>query len=487
MDIWTRIRRDILVEKVSRREACRKYNLNFRTIQKILKYPEPPERPKGYARAKPKIGPFISVIHEILEADKKVHPKQRHTGQRIFGRLRDEHGYTGGITVVRDEIRRWKQQSAEVFMPLAHPPREAQFDFGEAKAVYRGREIKVMSLPYSDAFFFQAFPRECTETFQEGHVRAFNSFGGVPHRISYTASTCFVTFVFPAECASIENLAKEYYANRDELMAKQNEGLTQTYNRFHDPHEKSSEIAHLRELHETMDRAALEAYGWDDLARSARCEFLLDYEEEGDDLADASGFDGGDRNPKRKRGKKKPWRLRWPDDFRDEVLARLLELNEQRWTSGRHAQCQLPSGQSPHHRPMACATRDSLFRRKWKSTATLPESWPLFRTDGNLLVSGKDPCSPHKGAILPEIVDEFGKSRPDFPRYDSPAPGLSTCPTMSATVVDSGVHKKTGAKEQEMCYANFRSSRACMIVALAGLCMMGWPLPSRPMIESRQP
>ena len=74
-------------------------------------------------------------------------------------------------------------------MPLSHPPGEAQFDFGEAKAIYRGREIKVMScvmsLPYSDAFFCQAFPRECTETFQEGHVRAFDFFGGAPKRISY--------------------------------------------------------------------------------------------------------------------------------------------------------------------------------------------------------------------------------------------------------------------------------------------------------------
>jgi hypothetical protein len=77
-------------------------------------------------------------------------------------------------------------------MPLSHPPGESQFDFGEARAIYRGREIKVMfcvmSLPYSDAFFCQAFPRECTETFQEGHVRAFKFFGGVPNRISYDNS-----------------------------------------------------------------------------------------------------------------------------------------------------------------------------------------------------------------------------------------------------------------------------------------------------------
>ena len=137
MEKWTNIRRDVLVDGMSRREACKKYNLNFRTIQKILDRPEPPEHRKKHTRDKPKMGPFIPRIHEILEADKKAHPKQRHTGKRIFERLRDEHGYTGGITVVRDETRRYKQAAAEVFMPLAHPPGEAQFDFGEAKALYR--------------------------------------------------------------------------------------------------------------------------------------------------------------------------------------------------------------------------------------------------------------------------------------------------------------------------------------------------------------
>ena len=68
------------------------------------------------------------------------------------------------------------------------------------------------------------------------------------------------------------------------------------------------------------------AYGRDDLAESASCEFLLDYEEEEDENAE---FGMGNSEPKRRR-KKKPWRYRWPDDFRDEVLARLLELNEQR-------------------------------------------------------------------------------------------------------------------------------------------------------------
>jgi hypothetical protein len=82
--------------------------------------------------------------------------------------------------------------TAEVFMPLSQPAGEAQFDFGEAEIVLQGVPTKVafcvMSLPFSDAFFVQVFPRECTETFQEGHRRAFEFFGGVPRRISYDNS-----------------------------------------------------------------------------------------------------------------------------------------------------------------------------------------------------------------------------------------------------------------------------------------------------------
>ena len=100
-------------------------------------------------------------------------------------------------------------------------------------------------------------------------------------------------------------------------MVRNNEGLTKTYNRFHDPDERSPDILKLRELHAAMDRAVLDAYGWTDLKPT--CEFLLDYEEDEDE--DEAG--GGRR-------RKKPWRYRWPDDFRDEVLARLLELNRQR-------------------------------------------------------------------------------------------------------------------------------------------------------------
>ena len=100
-------------------------------------------------------------------------------------------------------------------------------------------------------------------------------------------------------------------------MIGNNEGLTKTYNHFHDPDERSPDIAKLRELHAAMDRAVLDAYGWTDLKPT--CKFLLDYEEDEDDDDESGG-----------RRRKKPWRYRWPDEFRDEVLARLLELNRQR-------------------------------------------------------------------------------------------------------------------------------------------------------------
>ena len=119
--------------------------------------------------------------------------------------------------------------------------------------------------------------------------------------------------------AKLEAVGKEYYEFRAALMLKNNEGLTKTYNRFHDPNETSAEIKKLRELHAAMDRAVLNAYGWTDLQPA--CEFLLDSEEEEDE-------DAGERPSGR--GRKKPWRYRWPDEFRDTVLARLLELNKQR-------------------------------------------------------------------------------------------------------------------------------------------------------------
>ena len=133
--------------------------------------------------------------------------------------------------------------------------------------------------------------------------------------LRYTPSDCFETFPFPKGWAThpdLETAGKAYYEFRAQLMIDNNEGLSKTYNRFHDRYENDSEIAKLRELHTAMDRAVLDAYGWDGIPTN--CEFLLDYEIDEEEWGK----------------RKKPYRYRWPDEVRDDVLARLLELNAQR-------------------------------------------------------------------------------------------------------------------------------------------------------------
>lgn len=150
----------------------------------------------------------------------------------------------------------------------------------------------------------------------EAWVRFFAS--SLKDDLRYTRSDCFDTFPFPSgfEIAdALERVGHDYYEYRAAMMIQNNEGLTKTYNRFHDHDEHSPDILRLRKLHAAMDRCVFEAYGWNDLTEKATCEFLLDY----DDHDDEGSSD--------RRSHKKPWRYRWPDDFRDEVLARLLDLN----------------------------------------------------------------------------------------------------------------------------------------------------------------
>ncbi len=144
-------------------------------------------------------------------------------------------------------------------------------------------------------------------------ARFFGS--SLEERFRYTPSDCFETFPFLKGWVTypvLKAAGETYYEFRAQLMVANNEGMTKTYNRFHDPSETGLEIAKFRELHAAMDRAVLDAYGWDDIPID--CEFLLDYEIDEEEWGN----------------RKKPYRYRWPDEVRDEVLARLLELNAQR-------------------------------------------------------------------------------------------------------------------------------------------------------------
>ena len=137
--------------------------------------------------------------------------------------------------------------------------------------------------------------------------------------LRYPSSDCFETFPFPKNWETnpnLEAIGKQYYEFRAELMVRTNQGLTDTYNRFHDPDATDPDILQLRTLHEAMDRAVLNPYDWHDITPT--CTFQLDYE------------DDEDEDDTSTRRKKKPWCYRWTEDIHDEVLARLLSLNQER-------------------------------------------------------------------------------------------------------------------------------------------------------------
>lgn len=200
MEQWTSIRHRILREGVSQREIQRETGMHWETVKKILDHPIPPPFKKS-PRAKPKIGPYLDQIKSILESDKALPKKQRHTAKRIFEVIK-ENGYQGGYTAVKDAVRGIKKHSREVFVPLRHDPGEAQMDFGEAlikmDGVLRKTHFFVMVLPHSDAFFVKAYERENTETFQDGHAEAFKFFGGVPRRITYDNSRISISNILGA-------------------------------------------------------------------------------------------------------------------------------------------------------------------------------------------------------------------------------------------------------------------------------------------------
>ena len=189
MELYAAVRRSVYVEGLSERAAARRFGLARETVRKMLRYRLPP----GYRRQQPircpKLDGFTGVIDQILSDDQPRPRKQRHTAKRIWERLRAEHAFTGGYTIVKAYVREKRLGGQEMFVPLAHPPGNAQADFGEALVVIADVACKahylVLDLPHSDDAFVKAFPAETTEAFCDGHNAAFCYFGGVPRRIVY--------------------------------------------------------------------------------------------------------------------------------------------------------------------------------------------------------------------------------------------------------------------------------------------------------------
>jgi transposase len=232
VELYGRVRRAVLVEGRSQREVARAFGVSRESVRKMLRYSVPPGYQRQQAVKRPKLGPWVGVIDAILEDDKTRPAKQRHTAKRICERLREEHGFTGGYTIVKDYVRSATLRGQEMFVPLTHPAGEAQADFGEALVVVAGAEREVhylvMDLPHSDDCFVAAFPAETTEAFLEGHVRAFGYFGGVPTRILYDNTKIAVAKILGGEerqrTRAFSELASHYlFASKFGRPAKGND------------------------------------------------------------------------------------------------------------------------------------------------------------------------------------------------------------------------------------------------------------------------
>ena len=188
MEQFERIRRDSRDRGMSIRALAKRHQVHRRTVRQALADAVPPAR-KVPGRSAPVTGPYVDLVRGWLIADREVPRKQRHTARRIWQRLIEEQGARVGESTVRDLVARLRAEleagSGRVMVPQTHPPaEEAEVDFGEFSAVIAGMIMKLfmfcMRLSHSGKAFHFAYANQTQESFLDGHVRAFDAFGGVP-------------------------------------------------------------------------------------------------------------------------------------------------------------------------------------------------------------------------------------------------------------------------------------------------------------------
>ena len=217
VDHYELIRRKVLIEGVSQRQAAKELGHSRKTVAKALAERLPPGYRLGQGRPRPVLEPVKAIIDAWLEQNTKTRPKQRQSARRMYERLCDEYGFTGHYGTVQRYVKQASHRQKEVFMPLQFDPgEEAQVDWHEGWIVENGLERKcqffVMKLCYSKATFVYPYEKANLESFLDGHVRAFEYFGGVPRRIAYDNLKCAVIHVGKGKKRRLNKRFKELRA-----------------------------------------------------------------------------------------------------------------------------------------------------------------------------------------------------------------------------------------------------------------------------------
>lgn len=184
------IRREHTIKGKSIRQIAREMHHSRKTIRKAIVDPGIPGYTRKEPKAKPVMGPYLSIIKQWLEEDRTRPVKQRHTAKRIYDRLRDEYGFSGSERTVRGEVSILREKVPDSHVPQTYQPGDgAAFDFGEAQVIMDGHQRTVhlacMRLDYSSKFFVYALPTDRREGLFESHIDAFQYLEGIPARIRY--------------------------------------------------------------------------------------------------------------------------------------------------------------------------------------------------------------------------------------------------------------------------------------------------------------
>ena len=180
-------------------EAARHFGISRESVKKMLSLSVPP----GYRRTapikRPKLDGFTEIIDQWLGDDVGQHRKQRHTAKRVFDRLQDEHGFTGGYTMSRITCAincavggRCLSRCAA---PLAMPRLISAKRWWLIGGIEQKAHFFALELPHSDASYLRAYPAATAEAWIDGHVHAFAFFGRVPLSVLYDNDRCLVTLI----------------------------------------------------------------------------------------------------------------------------------------------------------------------------------------------------------------------------------------------------------------------------------------------------
>lgn len=169
-------------------EIGRRFHHSKHTISKALANAVPAPYSRGKSSPCPVLGPFHSIIQQILMEDEDAPPKQRHTYMRLFERLRDERGYEGGYDAVRRYASKIVRPEKETFIPLSHDAgQRMECDFGHIYVDMAGERrqvpVLIMVWSHSNCPFAMALPNERTEAILDGMVRGLEFFGVVPREV----------------------------------------------------------------------------------------------------------------------------------------------------------------------------------------------------------------------------------------------------------------------------------------------------------------